>query len=133
MNPHVGYVETSEAVIIDSVLDFDPVKAAITFTNADEIASFVDKYNLKIKYILETHAHAVVVRPYIGTMPHLFYTGSFICRTISQKEAWGTGSVYVMLVTHGTHHTTAPGLYRKRDHASTGNIFKDFRLCQISL
>src|SRR6185436_2114972 len=49
---------TGTAAIIDSVLDFD-VKSGRTSTHsADEVLSIAAQQNLKIEWILETHAHA---------------------------------------------------------------------------
>lgn len=49
---------TKKAVIIDSVLDFDPATSTITTTSADNLLSIVQKENYTISKILETHAHA---------------------------------------------------------------------------
>jgi len=48
----------SEAVIIDSVLDYDPVTGKITTTAADELLAYVQANDLKVQYILDTHVHA---------------------------------------------------------------------------
>ncbi|KAH8816674.1 metallo-beta-lactamase superfamily protein [Xylogone sp. PMI_703] len=50
--------DTRDAVIIDSVLDFDPAKNLISTESADTLLSLVEDHNLNVKYILETHAHA---------------------------------------------------------------------------
>lgn len=50
--------KTKDAVIIDSVLDFDQASGSYSFEFADNVLSFVEKEGLKIHYILETHAHA---------------------------------------------------------------------------
>lgn len=53
---HAG--EGSVCAIIDSVLDFDP-KAARTHTeSADRLIAFVEQHQLKVQWLLETHAHA---------------------------------------------------------------------------
>ncbi|KAJ5661953.1 uncharacterized protein N7477_009569 [Penicillium maclennaniae] len=49
---------TSTAVIIDPVLNYDPVTQAITTHSADELLSLVQEKGYKIEKILETHAHA---------------------------------------------------------------------------
>ncbi|KAH9931144.1 Metallo-hydrolase/oxidoreductase [Epithele typhae] len=49
---------TSEAVIIDSVLDYDPASGAIKTATADGLISYVEHNSLKVTRILETHAHA---------------------------------------------------------------------------
>lgn len=44
--------------IIDSVLDYDPKSGRTATTAADEIIAYVKGENLKVEWILETHAHA---------------------------------------------------------------------------
>ena len=56
---HVAYdPATRHAAIIDSVLDFDPASARVSTRSADRIVSFAQNKNLKIDWLLETHAHA---------------------------------------------------------------------------
>ena len=50
--------ETLEAAIIDSVLDFDQSSGRMAFDSADRIIAFVTEKGLKVRWILETHAHA---------------------------------------------------------------------------
>ena len=50
--------QTRDAVVIDPVLDYEPV-GSYTFTESiDEIVAFVKAEGLKVHYSLETHAHA---------------------------------------------------------------------------
>jgi glyoxylase-like metal-dependent hydrolase (beta-lactamase superfamily II) len=49
---------TRQAVIIDSVLDFDPVKNCISTESADKLLDLVTSNHYLIGRILETHAHA---------------------------------------------------------------------------
>ena len=49
---------TLEAAIIDSVLDFDPNSGRTTTASADAIIDYVNSHNLKVIWLLETHAHA---------------------------------------------------------------------------
>ena len=49
---------TSVAVIIDPVLDYDPVTQAITTASADALLSMVTRQGYRVDKILETHAHA---------------------------------------------------------------------------
>lgn len=49
---------TREAAIIDPVLDFDPNSGRTATTSADAIIAYVISHNLKVKWLLETHAHA---------------------------------------------------------------------------
>lgn len=49
---------TQEAAIIDSVLDFDPASGRTSHTSADEVIAYITSHNLKVTWLLETHAHA---------------------------------------------------------------------------
>lgn len=46
------------AAIIDPVLDYDPKSAHIQTGGADRIQNFIRIHQLKVQWILETHAHA---------------------------------------------------------------------------
>ena len=50
--------ETKCAAIIDSVFDFDPASGRTSFDSADEVIAYVKEHNLKVEWLLETHAHA---------------------------------------------------------------------------
>lgn len=49
---------TRDAVIIDPVLDFDPASGRLMRSSADEVIGFAKGAGLKVRMILETHAHA---------------------------------------------------------------------------
>lgn len=49
---------TREAAIIDSVLDFDPNSGRTATASADAVIEYVNSHNLKVTWLLETHAHA---------------------------------------------------------------------------
>ncbi|KAK4446681.1 beta-lactamase-like protein [Podospora aff. communis PSN243] len=49
---------TKDAVIIDSVLDYNPATNTISNTNAEKLLTFISEHNYTIVAILETHAHA---------------------------------------------------------------------------
>ena len=49
---------TKVAAIIDSVLDFDQPSGRISSESADAVVAFVEQENLKVEWLLETHAHA---------------------------------------------------------------------------
>ena len=53
--------------IIDSVLDYDPKSGCTSTHSADTLIAFVRKNQLKVEWILETHAHAdhLTAAPYI--------------------------------------------------------------------
>ena len=48
----------SACAIIDSVLDYDPKSGRTQHTSADKVIAFVREHQLKVEWILETHAHA---------------------------------------------------------------------------
>jgi len=50
--------EAGEAAIIDPVLDYDPASGRTSRESADMIIDFVRLENLKVVWLLETHAHA---------------------------------------------------------------------------
>ena len=49
---------TRDAVVIDPVLDYDPVTGKTWSESVDRVATFVAGRELKLHYVLETHAHA---------------------------------------------------------------------------
>lgn len=49
---------TNQAVIIDSVLDYDPASAQLSTKSAERLLALVSEQNYTITHILETHAHA---------------------------------------------------------------------------
>ncbi|NOT79052.1 MAG: MBL fold metallo-hydrolase [Bacteriovoracaceae bacterium] len=56
---YVAFDELSkDAIIIDPVWDYDPGSSKLSTESADLVLSFVKEKNLKVHYILETHAHA---------------------------------------------------------------------------
>ena len=67
----VSYVvhdpETCGAAIIDSVLDYDAASGRTSNGSADLIIEYVEKNNLKVTWLIETHAHA----DHISAAPYL--------------------------------------------------------------
>ncbi len=49
---------TGEAAVIDSVLDFDPSSGRTATASADAVIDYITSNNLKVTWLLETHAHA---------------------------------------------------------------------------
>ncbi|KAG7449545.1 Metallo-hydrolase/oxidoreductase [Guyanagaster necrorhizus] len=49
---------TLQAVLVDTVLDYDPAAGKVSTESADQLLAFIKKKNLKVLRILETHAHA---------------------------------------------------------------------------
>lgn len=58
---------TGEAAIIDSVLDYAPNSGRTSFGSADLIIEYVETNNLKVEWLIETHAHA----DHISAAPYL--------------------------------------------------------------
>ncbi len=50
--------DSKGAAIIDSVFDFDPASGRTSFDSADKVIAYVTEHDLKIEWLLETHAHA---------------------------------------------------------------------------
>lgn len=48
----------TSCAVIDPVLDYDPKSGRTSTLSADRIVAFVRENNLKVEWILETHAHA---------------------------------------------------------------------------
>ncbi len=59
--------EGGPCAIIDSVLDYDPKSGRTSTTSADKVIAFVQQKQLKVEWILETHAHAdhITAAPYL--------------------------------------------------------------------
>ncbi len=59
--------EGSACAIIDSVLDYDPKSGRTRTASADKVIAFVQDKQLKVEWILETHAHAdhITAAPYL--------------------------------------------------------------------
>ncbi len=53
--------------VIDSVLDYDPKSGRTKHTSADKVIDYVQTHDLKVAWILETHAHAdhLTAAPYL--------------------------------------------------------------------
>lgn len=49
---------TGKAVIIDSVLDFDPASGRTSTSSADAVIAYIREQDLEAEWLLETHAHA---------------------------------------------------------------------------
>ncbi len=47
-----------DAVVIDPVLDYDPLGSKTATTSVATVEAFIKRENLKLHYVLETHAHA---------------------------------------------------------------------------
>ncbi len=50
--------DSHDAVIIDPVLDYDPLASRVSLHSVEQLAAFVRQHGLRLHHILETHAHA---------------------------------------------------------------------------
>jgi glyoxylase-like metal-dependent hydrolase (beta-lactamase superfamily II) len=50
--------ESRDAVVIDPVLDFDPIAAQTSTASLEKLGAFLGEHKLTLHYVLETHAHA---------------------------------------------------------------------------
>jgi len=49
---------TGDAVVIDPVLDYDPVAVRFFNESNDKVAALIEQHGLTLRWVLETHAHA---------------------------------------------------------------------------
>jgi glyoxylase-like metal-dependent hydrolase (beta-lactamase superfamily II) len=58
----VSYVvhdpQTRHATILDSVLDYDPASGRTTTKSVDTLCAYVERHQLTVEWLLETHVHA---------------------------------------------------------------------------
>ena len=56
-----------KCAVIDSVLDFDYSSGSVDYVNADKIISYINKNELELEWLIETHVHAdhLSASPYI--------------------------------------------------------------------
>jgi glyoxylase-like metal-dependent hydrolase (beta-lactamase superfamily II) len=152
----VSYVvwdpNTLDAVVIDPVLDYDPVGSSTFTESADLISDFLRQHRLRLHYSLETHAHAdhlsgspllckrfeantvigariaEVQQTFRGIfdLPDTFPTdGSQFDRLVADGEKLQAGSLEIgVIATPG--HTPACVTYRIGDAIFTGDaLFMD--------
>lgn len=50
--------KTRDAVVIDPVLNFDPLAWQTSTESVDEVMAYAQQHQLRVHYVLETHAHA---------------------------------------------------------------------------
>lgn len=50
--------DSLDAVVIDPVLDYDPLSGRTWSESLDKVTAFLKSHELKLRYVLETHAHA---------------------------------------------------------------------------
>jgi len=140
--------ETKDAVVIDPVLDYEPVGSKIWTESVDVVIDYIKSNELKLHYIMESHAHAdhisgapmikdefpdaktavgkniTVVQQYFKNMFNLdeeFPTdGSQFDRLLEDKEIFNAGSLeFEVIFTPG--HTPACATYKIEDVIFAGD------------
>lgn len=58
---------SASCAVIDSVMDINYAAGRITYDHADEIIAYIEKHQLKLEWLIETHVHAdhLSAAPYI--------------------------------------------------------------------
>lgn len=144
--------DSKDAVIIDPVLDYDPLASQTGVDGARKLAARVQELGLRVHYVLETHAHAdhlsasqwlkdalgapVAIGERITTVQQTFKTlfdlpesfatdGSQFDRLLADGETFEAGSLRVgVIATPG--HTPACVTYHVGDAIFTGDaLFMD--------
>jgi glyoxylase-like metal-dependent hydrolase (beta-lactamase superfamily II) len=49
---------SKDAVVIDSVLDYDPAASSVSYESVNRVTAFLRDKELTLRYVLETHPHA---------------------------------------------------------------------------
>lgn len=50
--------QTKDAIVIDPVLDYDPLASQTSTASVDRLAAVIEQLGLRLHWVLETHAHA---------------------------------------------------------------------------
>jgi glyoxylase-like metal-dependent hydrolase (beta-lactamase superfamily II) len=139
--------ETRDAVVIDPVLDYDPLSSTTSTASVERIAEYIDKQKLKLRLVLETHAHAdhlsgsqylkrrfgagVAIGANITEVQRVFADifdldpriptdGSQFDKLLAEGERFAAGSIAIdVLATPG--HTPACVTYKIDDAIFTGD------------
>lgn len=139
--------ETRDAIVIDPVLDYDPLAVSTNTESNERVAAFIDEQGLQVRGILETHAHAdhlsgsqwlkerygapVIIGEHIQTvqetfkgvfnLPEDFKTdGSQFDRLVTDGEQLELGSLSIKVL-HTPGHTPACVSYLIDDAVFTGD------------
>ena len=107
----------SACAIIDSVLDYDPKSGRTSHDSADKVIEFVKANDLKVEWILETHAHA----DHLSAAPYLK-------AHLGGKTAIGDHITAVQGVFKGIFNLE-PGF--EQDGSQFDHLFKDGEAIQV--
>ncbi len=138
---------TKDAVIIDPVLDYNPVGSKTNVLSVRDVLGFVERNGLKVHYIMETHAHAdhisgapalktvlgakTVIGEHITAVQETFKPvfglgddfktdGSQFDKLVSDGETLEAGSLKIGVI-HTPGHTPACVTYQIDDALFTGD------------
>lgn len=145
---YVVYDEvTKDAVIIDPVLDYDPLASQTSVESADRLVRWIREEGLHVHYVLETHAHAdhltaapflqdqlgapVAIGEHIRTVQETFKSvfalpadfptdGRQFGRLLRDGETLQAGSLDIAVI-HTPGHTPACVSYLVEDAVFTGD------------
>lgn len=140
--------QTKDAVVIDPVLDYDPKASKVTASAVNAVSAFIKAQQLRVRYILETHAHAdhlsgaqllkrrfegakVAIGEHITTVQAMFKTifdlpegfatdGSQFDRLLTDGERLEAGSLLIQVI-YTPGHTPACVSYLIDDALFTGD------------
>jgi glyoxylase-like metal-dependent hydrolase (beta-lactamase superfamily II) len=138
---------TRDAVVIDPVLDYEPLASQTSTESAEKVAAFLMEKQLRLRFILETHAHAdhlsgsqylqrrfeapIAIGEHITTVqqtfkdlfdlgPEVETDGSQFDRLLKDGETLQAGSLRIDVI-HTPGHTPACVTYRIGDALFTGD------------
>lgn len=139
--------DSHDAVVIDPVLDYDPNGSQTSLSSVDKVTAFLKENGLRLRHILETHAHAdhitgaqilkarfsssVVIGRRITEVQSTFKTvfdlpdsfatdGSQFDKLLGDGDVLGAGTLHIAAIeTPG--HTPACVTYRMGDALFTGD------------
>lgn len=139
--------DTKDAVVIDPVLDFEPIAVSVSTESVDRVTDFLRERGLTLHYVLETHAHAdhlsgsqllkerfgasVGIGEHITTVqatfkdifdlePQFATDGSQFDRLFAHGETFSAGSLHFEVI-HNPGHTPACISYHIGDALFTGD------------
>ena len=139
--------DSHDAVVIDPVLDYDPLASRVSLQSVEKVAAFVRENGLRLRHVLETHAHAdhlsgaqylkrtfgasvligeritevQAVFKHIFGLPDSFRTdGSQFDRLLADGQELQVGTLRVSAI-HTPGHTPACLTYKLEDAVFTGD------------
>ncbi|PRP91348.1 putative metallo-hydrolase [Enhygromyxa salina] len=143
---------TKDAVVIDPVLDYEPLASQTSTTSVDALGDAIDELGLHLRWVLETHAHAdhlsgsrvlaqrfgvgVAIGAAITEVQETFKQvfdldddfatdGSQFDRLLDDGEVFEAGSISIRVITT-PGHTPACVTYQIEDAIFTGDaLFMD--------